>query len=511
MKKSGQVLWYAIVSNALIVAAALWWVHSSSRRGKPYSPPAPVAVGRAAVSPVAGSQPAQPLVPLQLSPRRLQSIGVTTGVVTRQNVDQPLVTTGNIAVDQDMTSAVQVRFSGWLRTVWVRAPFTFVHAGQPLCTIYSPQLVSTEQEYLLARQNARKLAASTVPGVASGAASLLQAAQDRLRQWLVPPAEIARLRRTGQPASQLTIVAPQAGFITQSLALPSTYVQPGSTLYSIAPINPVWVNAQLFQGDLGVLRPGARAQVTVDALPGKVFPARILEITPDIQPATRTADVRLLVSNPRRLLQPGMYVNVSFQSPLGPQLLVPASAVLQGGMRNIVFVDHGSGNLEPRQVSLAEHVGRSFVVLSGLKAGERVVTSANFLLDAESQLQAAAGSYMPPPPGAPQQDSTPSATVKFTTFPNPPHKGGNQLRVTLRDAHNAPVPDAQVSVIFFMPAMPEMGMSAMRTVASLTSQSAGSYLGSVQLQSAGSWQVTVVATRGGQTIARKKLTINAAL
>jgi Cu(I)/Ag(I) efflux system membrane fusion protein/cobalt-zinc-cadmium efflux system membrane fusion protein len=208
-----------------------------------------------------------------------------------------------------------------------------------------------------------------------------------------------------------------------------------------------------------------------------------------------------------------MFVNVRLQIPMGRHLAIPASGVLEAGVRQIAFVDHGGGSLEPREVQLGTHVGSDVIVEKGLQAGEKIVTSANFLVDSESQLQAALGSYTPPPPGAGAAGGTnPSAApanLEFTTVPSPPHKGDNLFRVKLTGQSGATVTGAQITVTFFMPAMPAMGMAAMRTVSNLNDKGGGQYEGTGDLGSGGTWQVTIVAQKSGQTLANKQLTVSA--
>jgi Cu(I)/Ag(I) efflux system membrane fusion protein/cobalt-zinc-cadmium efflux system membrane fusion protein len=196
---------------------------------------------------------------------------------------------------------------------------------------------------------------------------------------------------------------------------------------------------------------------------------------------------------------------------MGRHLAIPASGVLQAGTREIAFVDHGGGYLEPRQIQLGPRVGTEFMVEKGLKAGEKIVTSANFLVDSESQLQAALGSYAPPPPGVggTAQPAAAQAKLDFTTAPSPPHKGDNTFRLKLTDKNGAPIAGAQVTVTFFMPAMPAMGMSAMRTVSNLSDKGGGQYEGTGKLGSGGTWQVSIAAQKNGQTLASKQLTVSA--
>jgi hypothetical protein len=221
--------------------------------------------------------------------------------------------------------------------------------------------------------------------------------------------------------------------------------------------------------------------------------------------------VRIILANPAGNLSPGMFVTVALKVPMGRQLVIPSSGVLQSGTRQIVFVDHGNGYLEPREVQLGARVGDYFIVIKGLEEGEQIITSANFLIDSESQLQAALGSYTPPPPGAgaTSEMNAVKANIELTSQPNPPRKGANVVRVKLSDANGEPISGADVSVTFFMPAMPEMGMAAMRTVVSLADKGNGLYEGSGQLESGGTWQVTIIAQKNGQTIASKKISVNA--
>jgi RND family efflux transporter MFP subunit len=451
-----------------------------------------------------------PLVPVQLSTEQLQSIGVRTGTVEYKQLSDDIRATGTVDIDERLLSYVQVRFPGYIRRVFADATYQYVRKGEPLFTIYSPDLVATQQEYLLARQNQKAMSASSVEGVASGAASLSSAAEQRLQQWDIPQSEIAKLKETGKAIQDLTIDAPASGYITERNALPNMYVEPSTRLYTVADLSRVWVNAQVFQNDIGRLKPGDRAAITVDAYPDRTFSGRIEDILPQVDMTTRTVRVRLAISNPGVKLKPGMFVNVDLKSALGRQLTVPASAVFQTGTRQVVFLDHGNGSLEPKDVVLGPRVGDDIAVLKGLEAHQQIVTSANFLLDSESQLQAASGAYTPPPSSTGNTTQQASmVNIDFTTAPNPAHRGSNTFRVKLTDAHNSPVTGADVSVTFFMPSMPAMGMAAMNATTKLMPKGAGLYEGQGNLDSGGTWQVTVTVQQNGQTIATKQLHVNA--
>jgi RND family efflux transporter MFP subunit len=452
-----------------------------------------------------------PLVPVQISPQRLQSIGVKHGRVERKTVDDEIRTAGNVAADETHLAYVQVRFSGYIQKVFADATYQHVTKGQPLFTVYSPDLAATEREYVVARQNQKQVVHSSIPGVASGAASLLDAAVDRLKQWQVPDSEIARLESTGEVQQELEIDSPVSGYITERHAFPSTAVQPDMRLYAIADLSTVWVNAQVFQSDLARVKVDAPAAITLDTYPGRTLNGRVDFVYPDVDMTTRTARVRIILDNPDGTLSPGMFVRVALKMPMGAQLVIPASGVLQSGNRQIIFVDHGNGYLEPREVQLGARIGDDFVVLKGLREGEQIITSANFLIDSESQLQAALGSYAPPPPGAGNATAAnaPKANAEMTSQPDPPRKGSNVFRVKLSDAKGAPVAGAQVSVTFFMAAMPAMGMAAMRADVKCSDKGNGLYEGPGQLASGGTWQVTITAQKDGQTIANKQFSVNA--
>jgi Cu(I)/Ag(I) efflux system membrane fusion protein/cobalt-zinc-cadmium efflux system membrane fusion protein len=230
---------------------------------------------------------------------------------------------------------------------------------------------------------------------------------------------------------------------------------------------------------------------------------------------TRTVRVRLAIANPGLKLKPGMFVNVDLKTSLGRQLVVPASAVFQSGTRQLIFLNHGNGSLEPKEIMVGPRVGDDFVVLKGLEPHQSIVTSANFLIDSESQLQSAAGAFAPPPPGAgahapqPNATSVASVNIDFTTDPNPPQKGNNTFRVKLTGANGSPTTGAEVTVTFYMAAMPAMGMASMNTTAKLTDKGNGMYEGSGSLGSGGTWQVTISVQKNGQTMGAKQLHVNA--
>jgi RND family efflux transporter MFP subunit len=449
------------------------------------------------------------LAPIQLTPQRRQLIGLQFATVEEKEVEDRIDTTALVEPDEQLEGYVQTRFAGWIRDVFVNQTYQYVKRGQSLFTIYSPDLVSAEQEYLLALDTTKDLRGSDVQGVASGAESLVSAALERLRLFGVAPREIARLKRERTVRDAVEIDSPMSGYVVDWSALPNKYVQPDARLYTIANLSTVWVYAAVFQNQIGEVKVGDPVSVTVDAYPGRTFKGRVDFIWQAMDPTTRTARVRCAFPNPEGLLKLGMYVRIALRPQLERALAIPDSGVFRTGTHDVVFIDRGDGYLQPTEVELGAHAGHEFVVLKGLRTGERIVSSANFLIDSESQLQAALGTFVPPPPGASAAANAPSGSIEITSNPNPPHKGSNEVLVTVRDSAGRQVTDAQVSVVFFMAAMPAMGMSAMRVEAKATPKENGVYAATVNLPSGGTWNVIVTANKSGKQIASRQLSMSA--
>jgi Cu(I)/Ag(I) efflux system membrane fusion protein/cobalt-zinc-cadmium efflux system membrane fusion protein len=449
------------------------------------------------------------LAPIQLTPEHRQLIGVQTATVEEKELTGRIETTGQVEPDEQLEAYVQNRFSGWIRQVFVNQTYQYVRKGQPLFTIYSPDLVATENEYLIALKAGRRLGGSSIESVANGAQSLTAAALDRLKLFGVPAREIARIQREGTTRDAVEVDSPITGYVVERNAVPNMYAQPDTKLYSITTLSNIWIYAAVFQNQLGQVKVGDPVAVTVDAYPGHTFEGRVDFIWEAMDPNTRTARVRCSFGNPEGLLKVGMYVVVAITPRLGWGLVIPDTGVFRTGTHNVAFIDRGDGYLTPTEVELGPHLDHTFEVRKGLQAGERIVSSANFLIDSESQLQAASGTFAPPPPGVsaaagqPQQQVA-SANVSLTSEPNPPARGKNKLTATIKDGAGKLVAGARVSVTFYMAAMPSMGMAAMKAQTTLTDQGNGTYAGNIDLQSGGTWQETITATKDGRTLAVKQ-------
>lgn len=512
--KNYRVGFFAMLatSAALAVLLGLVWWHG--RPAPLANAPMPAGMDMSEQAGGSGSGPGageSKLAPVQIPVERLQRIGVRTAVAREKMVNNEIRTVGNVEVDERRISYVQLRYPGWIKNVYVDSTYDYIKKGQPLFSIYSPELVTTEQEYLIAKRNQTTLGKSDVPGVASGSNALLEGAVERLRRWEIPARELEKLEKTGKVEQELEVDSPVTGFVTERNAVPNQYVQPETRLYTVADFSTVWVYAAVFQSDIGQIHAGNAVVITTDAYPGRKFGGRVDFIWPQVDMTTRTVRVRLVIPNPGLLLKPGMFVNVSMSVPLGRRLTIPASGVLQSGTRAIVFVDHGGGSLEPREVELGQQAGDEYIVQKGVKAGERVITAANFLIDSESQLQAVMGPLTAAAPAASPGNGAAQEKVQahFSTDPATPRRGTNLYRVHLLGADGTGVSGAQVRVRSYMPAMPQMGMAAISVDSTLEEKGGGAYEGKVQLPSGGTWKITITAVKNGAVLVTTQTSVNA--
>ena len=326
---------------------------------------------------------------VEISPEKQQMIGVEYGQAELTSLASSFRANGKVAQDETRVVRIHPKVEGWIEQVRVDFMGAHVEKGQPLLTIYSPEMLSSEQEYLLALKARDILKASPLKEAAENGESLIRAARTRLELWDLGAEQIAGIEKTGKPIRAITLFAPASGYVVSRNAFPSQKVTPETELYAITDLSHVWVMADVFESDAANVRVGQSALVTLPYEGGRRFAAHVTYILPTVDPATRTLKVRLEASNPSLQLKPDMFVDVEFQVSFGRRLTVPAEAVLDAGVRKTVFVDQGSGHLEPRQVETGEHVGDRIQILGGLKGGDRIVTSGNFLIDSESQLRQA--------------------------------------------------------------------------------------------------------------------------
>jgi Cu(I)/Ag(I) efflux system membrane fusion protein len=318
-----------------------------------------------------------------------QLIGVRSAPVTRAMLEQDIRTVGTVGYDERGLTQVTLKTSGWVREVYVNSIGRPVQRGEPLFTIYSPDLLATQDEYLLALKTQVSVAASPIEEAKANAASLVASARERLRLWDLTDAQIAALERRGKAEPMLTVYAPSSGIVLKREALPGTYVEPGITLYEIVDLSTVWISADIYESEVAAVKLDQPASITFAAYPGETFRGNVAYIYPTLNTEARTVRVRAELPNPGLKLKPGMYGNVSLQTEAAKTLVVPKEAVLETGLRHLVFMDRGEGRYEPASVKLGRRSQDAVEVMEGLAEGDRIVTSANFLLDAESKLASA--------------------------------------------------------------------------------------------------------------------------
>lgn len=335
---------------------------------------------------------------LTLSPERRRLMGVRSTPVTRASLTREIRTVGRVAVDERLLQHVHVKYEGYVEHLYVDFTGKFVAKGEPLLSIYSPDLVATQQEYLLAWRAQGELARSGSPSVALGGRGLLEAARQRLLFWDIRPVDIERLETSGEVLRALDIHAEHGGYVVQKAAFHGMRVTPADTLYDIADLSRLWVLADVYESDLASVRLGMGAGLTVPYLPGRRWNGSVTYIAPTVEERTRTIKVRIEVDNTGGELKPDMFADVFLRTDSGEGLLVPEGAVIEAGDRRLVFIDHEDGRLEPREVQVGLKAAAGVQVLSGVSEGERVVTSANFLLDSESSLKAALSALASPAP-----------------------------------------------------------------------------------------------------------------
>ncbi len=326
----------------------------------------------------------------------LQTMGVRTAKVEKRELSRVIRAVGKVMMDERGLAVITTKVNGWVERLYVNATGDPVRRGQSLLSIYSPELVSAQEEYLLARRNLKSQEQSPFPELAQSARRLAEASRKRLQYWDIGAAQIDALERTGQVKKNLVLTSPVNGIVIQRMGVEGMYVRAGAPLLEVADLSKVWVEAEVYEYELPWLKLGQEAVMTLNYLPGETFKGRVEYIYPYLDGKTRTARVRLIFANPGLKLKPEMFAQVEIQSPLPEATVaVPTEAVIDTGSKQHVFVALGQGRFAPREVKLGlEAAGGWRQVLSGLSGGEDVVTSAQFLLDSESRFREAAAMFL---------------------------------------------------------------------------------------------------------------------
>ncbi len=342
------------------------------------------------------------LASVRIPVRKQQLIGVRTSVVKRAPLIRTIRTVGRVTADETRLHHVHTKIEGWVESLTVNATGEKVRKGQPLLSLYSPELLASQEEYLLALRAQRAAETGTLPEVLASGKELVESARRRLLLFDLTPAQIRHLDESGEASRTVTLFAPLSGYVLSRNVTHGERIDPSMTLFDVADLSQVWVLASIYEYELPFVRVGQKATMTLTYLPGRPYLGRVGLVYPVLEGASRTAQVRLEFPNPDLALKPEMYAHVELESDLGQRLTIPESAVLSSGTRDIVFVAQGEGYFEPRHVRLGVRLADSVEVLEGLKEGEKVVTSGNFLIDSESKLEAALeATGAPSPPKEP--------------------------------------------------------------------------------------------------------------
>ena len=485
-----------------------------------------------------------------------QLIGVRSAPAAYATLTQEIRAVGTVGYDERGLTQVTVKTPGWVRKVFVDSIGRPVRKGDPLFTLYSPDLLATQDEHLLAVKTQTQLAISPLGDAKANAASLVASTRERLRLWDVTDAQMAALERRGKAEPVLTVYAPSSGIVMKREALPGKYVEPGTTLYEVADLSTVWISADIYESEVAAVKLNQPASVTFAAYPGETFRGTVSYIYATLNAEARTVRVRVEMPNPGLRLKPGMFGTVTLVTDAARMLVVPKEAVLDTGLRQLVFMDRGEGAYAPYPVKLGHRSQDSVEVLEGIKEGDRIVTSANFLLDAESKLTSASsmqammgrigmgdwqmrGAYegkmegmdmgkggmegMKGMKGMPMGDMKGMEGMKgmenmpgmgmgsnkemagagtrqagglsltLNTAPENPKAGNVLLKLKLTDQAGKPVTNAQVLFVYTMP-MP--GMTDSKATARHTTD--GLYEGTVMFGMGGTWVVTVNVTVPGR-------------
>jgi Cu(I)/Ag(I) efflux system membrane fusion protein/cobalt-zinc-cadmium efflux system membrane fusion protein len=335
---------------------------------------------------------------ISIDPVTVQNMGVRTAPVVKGDISRSIRTVGLVAIQEPKQFSVNAKIAGWVEKLYVNETGQQVKKGQPLLEVYSPELVTAQQELILARENLSALSNTQFPEIADGAKRLLEASRRRLSLWDVSEKQITQIEQTGQAQKRLTLEAPYTGIVSKKLINEGMYIKPGMMLFEISDLSRVWVYADLYENELPFVKVGQQARVTLPYVGEKARTAKVTYLYPYVDPKTRTVKARLEFSNPDLRLRPDMYVNVEIQAdPRAAVLTIPSEAVLNSGEKKTVFVALGEGKFEPRLVKTgAQGDDGRLEIVEGVKEGELVVTSAQFMFDSESRLREAISKMLAP-------------------------------------------------------------------------------------------------------------------
>jgi len=503
-----------VLAFVTFAVARLW--HPDHRAAQSQEAPIPkYEIPSEAAPPQEQTQTGTAVSSIQLGQKEQEDIGVETVDVTRHNLQRALIAIAKVDEPETQLASISARIGGRLDKLYVDFTGQPVRRGQPVASIYSPEVFSTAEEYRLAIENRNRLGAGAEPRAVSGASDLVNASRRRLELWGLTTQQLDEIASSPKPQIELPIYATVSGIVTERKVSQGQYVNAGDVLLTVTDLSTIWVRADVYQPDLPSVHTGQSVEITSDSLPHTTLHGRVGFLDTSINPQTRTASARIQVPNPSMRLRPGMFVQVKFASPAGHDVLaIPRSAVLDTGMRKLVYVAKNNGEFEGRQVQLGTPSNDYYPVLAGLKEGERIVSQGNFLIDSQTRITGGmtglyGGSKEFDRGQAEQAPSVSQIKLTFRSEPEAPR--GNStvtLHVTAVDPSGKPVTDLHVKVALIMPAMPAMGMSEMRSETDLAWKGT-EYVGTIKVPMAASWNVEVNASRNGQLLGSYRARLNA--
>src|SRR6202158_6257065 len=461
----------------------------------------------------ASSEATEPAASVQMTEDEQRSIGLQTALVKRRMIRRELLAVARVEEPETQLASISARIGGRIDKLHVDFTGQPVRRGQPMAEIYSPEILTSAEEYKLALENRKQLGSGAEPQAISGADELVTASRRRLELWGLTPQQIDAIATSDKPQIDLMIFSPANGIVTERKVTQGQYVNAGDVLYTVTDLSRVWVKADIYEGDLPHLHVGQTVEITSESAPGAKLRGQVGFLEPMVNAQTRTTVARIEIANPGMRLRPGMFVQVRFATSSGAQTLaVPRSAVVDTGTRKLVYVAKGNGVFEAHEVQLGPVADDCYPVLAGLREGDRIVTEGNFLLDSQTRISGGMSGMFGGSKEFNQQQAAPESAqfkVSFRSDPATPQGGAEAaLHVSVQDAAGKPVTDAQVRVTLFMPAMPAMGMGEMREAATLTA-SGSEYAGRIKVPTPGTWTVTVEVSRSGQLLTNYRSSLNA--
>src|SRR5436190_9283811 len=446
-------------------------------------------------------------VSVELNEKEQKAIGVETAEVRRQTIRKEIVAPGKVVEPETGVRTISARIGGRIEKLLINITGETVDRGQPVALIYSPEVFTAGEEYRLALENRQRLGASKEPQAISDADELVRASRRRLELWGVSAEQIEEIASAAEKAVQITTYSPVSGVVTKRNVTEGQYVKEGDVLLEVADLNTVWVHADIFESDIPLIRTGLKVRITAPTLTGGPVLGIVDFLQPAVDPQNRTMTARIQVPNPQMRLRPGMFVQVSLETSLGGDVVsVPRSAVLDTGKEQVVYVAKDNGVFEKRSVEGSIAGDDFYAVTRGVKAGERVVTHGNFLIDSQTRLTGTITGMFGGSKAYGGETTSPQAaasnyTVTLQSEPAIP-KGGSEgtFHVRITGPDGKPVSDAQVQMTLIMPAMPSMGMGEIRSMIDLA-WNGSEYAGKGTVAMAGPWNITVEARRGGQVLA----------